>query len=164
VLLLALALSASGGCAKNLGVPEYQLMESRLEQGRAFQAAPQRVLAIVADEARARESCGLLAQSDGIVSWCERASDWRDISQDAIGHKSGDNPPEKYVELARDTGEGVAVTTAHVEPHGSGTWLSARRVFYGKRSMSGVAHSRGDYEKDLYSRVASTLGETGEPR
>jgi hypothetical protein len=143
------------GCAANLGVPSFQLMEEPLAQSRSYAAGPDALWDSVAAFGREDQDCGMLVESrsDHLVSWCKRATGWRDLGQDAIAAKARDGSPEPFAKFAQSPGAGISVTTVLIIGSLDTSAVEVRRVYYGKDSLPGVAHSRGDAEKALYTAL-----------
>jgi len=155
--MAAFVLGLGSGCKKNLGVSPMQMLESRVPQSVQLELEADELLAILAAEARAYGDCGMLASSleAGVISWCESVVDWRDLSQDSVSHAHKSRGATEEERQARRTvvEKGIAITTAWVTPTDTGSELTLRRVYFGRESFTGPAHSRGVYERDLLRRI-----------
>ena len=155
ILSVILALVFFTGCS-SFDVPKYQYMSEELPQVFQLPVSAEKVWRIVSEEADLHSDCKLAKSSkDRMISWCEKIEKWRDLGQDTVG-------PKNYEKLARkaEEGTGTAVTTIWIEDFESGSKLHVRRVYYSSQSFSGLGHSRGDYERDLYQRILERMGLT----
>jgi hypothetical protein len=90
-----------------------------------------------------------------VISWCERVRKWRDLGQDSVVARDGGKGDPDLAQ--KGDPKAVAITTAWVEQTATGARLSVRRVYYSGKSFAGVAHSRGDVERELADRIAGRL-------
>lgn len=161
VIFLVFALALLQACAsKNLGVPTAQMIPEPVIEEWIVQAPCDQVWPVVVDEGTGN-GMRLLAVSkdDGLISWSEEAENWRDLGQDTVVPQSlvGGVNPDHFQKVAQKPGKGTGVTTLLVEDLGDGCRLNVERVYFGRESMPGVAHARGDYEKGLHQRIVSRL-------
>lgn len=158
---LFLLLSGTG-CAK-IFVPDTQHLTEALPQSVVYDAPAARVWEAASAIGRRAAECGVMTDSakDRVLSWCEHATNWRDLGQDLVApdyNVSGVGDPNVFTAAVKETGNGYALTTIWVKELGpDSARLVLRRVYIGTLSMPGVGHSRGEFERDFYETVKSSL-------
>ena len=66
--------------------------------------------------------------------------------------------------LAQKPGKGFALTTLWIVELGSRSRVHLRRTFVGRKSIPGIGHSRGDFERDFYRRLEWKVAHLRRPR
>jgi hypothetical protein len=144
-------------CGPTLDIPKTQRLDRELPQYIAFDRPADQVWEALRAEAAARATCGVRGESrpDRVISRCERVRKWRDLGQDAVVARDGGKGDPDLAQ--KDDPKAVAITTAWVEQSTTGARLNVRRAYYSGKSFAGVAHSRGDFERELADRIAGRL-------
>jgi hypothetical protein len=148
------------GCSAKRFVPEAQLLPEHLPQGFELAVAADQIWPAVIAEVQSCAACKIVADNPGqhVISWTESVEDWRDLGQDTAVPSSLEDNQNKYFKLVKRPGKGTALTTVWLESQTSSSTLRIRRVYYGKESFPGIAHSRGEYERTFYAHVVQRLG------
>lgn len=158
MLMLVLSLT---GCARHLGVPESQLLEYPLPQLSRTDRSASDVWSIVSFEPQRRSGTVIVEDPvNRVLTWVEEVDTWNDLNTDAIPYNGFDTAmtlkkvrKREKPSRSRKPVTNIAITTIWVEPDGGGCVLRVRRVYYGSNTHVCLGHSRGDYERDLYSRI-----------
>jgi hypothetical protein len=150
------------GCS--LGIAKSQHLEQALPQSFQLSAPAEQVWQAVNEEASAHSDCLLTSMpASRVLSWCEEVANWRDLGQDTVVpvSLSGGVSPDAFARFSQALGKGTVVTTIWIEDLNSYSTLHVRRVYYGSPSFAGIGHSRGEYERELLTRIMARLNGSG---
>lgn len=136
-------------------VPNVQRLEGNLPQNFKSSRTVEETWQAICAEVTNNPNCRVLVRKPTahLISWAEPAENWRDLSQDAIDHISPFASADNLKNMAREGAKGIAVTVIWIDKAVSGCKVNIRRVYYGTKTLSGVAHSRGDYEYDFAAKI-----------